>query len=193
MRGVLSMRRIICVVVVILVGLVWPPGMSQGHAAPGQLEVEFDYMPRHLQNRHIDTVSLHILEPIAHKNNRTVFRGITVTRPYGYIVNDSLENKDSSAVGIGPLYMVRNEKQLSGKLWQAFDMSGGLILYDKQFPDGAKMYNFMWRLGPRLIYKTGKNSSLHIGYMFMHVSNGLTRHNPAYNTYGFSAGVVAKF
>jgi hypothetical protein len=60
----------------------------------------------------------------------------------------------------------------SGKLYEALDMSGGFIVYDKTFPAEGRYYNFMWRIGPRFIYKISENSSVNIGYMLMHVSNG---------------------
>ncbi len=103
-------------------------------------------------------------------------------------------NEDSSAVGIGPVYMIRNEKDLSGKLSAAFDMSGGFIVYDKIFPVGGRYYNFMWRVGPQFIYKISENSPANIGYMLMHVSTGgVGAHNPSYNAQGVSLGFLTKF
>jgi hypothetical protein len=89
--------------------------------------------------------------------------------------------------------MIRNEKKLSEKLTGAFDMSGGFILYDKAFPAEGRSYNFMWRMGPRFIYKISENSSVNIGYMLMHVSNGLKTHNPGYNAHGVSLGLVINY
>lgn len=188
------MRRLIYFVIVINFLLIWLPGKSYCYAADSKLEMDWDYLTHaHFRDRYIDTVSLHILENISKKNNRSIYRGITVTRPYGYLINDNQQTKDSSAVGIGPVYMIRNEKDLSGKLSAALDMSGGFIVYDKKFPAGGEYYNFMWRIGPQLIYKAGDNSSVNIGYMLMHVSNGLRTHNPSYNAQGISLGFVTKF
>jgi hypothetical protein len=91
--------------------------------------------------------------------------------------------------------MIRNEKKVSGKLDAAFDMSGGVIVYDKKFPAGGECYNFMWQIGPRFIYKFSQNSSVNIGYMLMHVSNGLhyPNPNPSYNAHGVSFGFVTNF
>jgi hypothetical protein len=89
--------------------------------------------------------------------------------------------------------MIRYEKYHSGKLSAAFDMSGGFIVYDKTFPAGGKCYNFMWRAGPKFIYKINENTSVNIGYMLMHVSNGLKTHNPSYNAHGASLGFVTNF
>lgn len=188
------MRKLIYLAIVITFLLGWVPGKSYCYAAASKLEIDGDYFTHaHFNDRYIDTVSLHILENISKKNNRSVYRGITITRPYGYIINDNRQTKDSSAVGVGPVYMIRNEKDLSGKLSAALDMSGGFIVYDKKFPAGGEYYNFMWRIGPQLIYKTGENSSMNIGYMFMHVSNGLRTHNPGYNAQGISLSFATNF
>lgn len=187
------MRRLFYLLIVVSIFVLFMPGKSYCSPADSKL-VELDYLTHaHFKDRYIDTTSLHILENISKKNNWSIYRGITITRPNGYIINDNQQNKDSSAVGIGPVYMIRSEKSLSGKLSTALDISGGLIVYDKKFPAGGEYYNFMWRIGPQLIYKTGENSSVNIGYMLMHVSNGLRAHNPSYNAQGLSLGFVTKF
>jgi hypothetical protein len=135
-----------------------------------------------------------MLKKISEKKGRSVYRGITMTRPHGTVTLDGqTQPQDSSAVGFGPVYMVRNEKFHSGKLSAVVDMSGGLIVYDKAFPEGGKNYNFMWRIGPQVIYKFSENASFNIGYIGMHVSNGLKTHNPSYNAHGATVGFVAKF
>jgi lipid A 3-O-deacylase len=185
-------RRLICLVIVINILLSFMSGKS--YAADSKLELDWDYLTHaHFKDRNIDTVSLHILENISKKNNRSIYRGITITRPYGYINDNNQQSKDSSAVGVGPVYMIRSEKKLSEKLYEALDMSGGFIVYDKTFPVEGRYYNFMWRIGPRLIYKISENSSVNIGYTLMHVSNGFRTHNPGYNAQGVSVGFVAKF
>ncbi|MDD4601398.1 hypothetical protein SDC9_11435 [bioreactor metagenome] len=185
------MRRFICLVVVINFLLIFMPGRS--YAADSNFEVDWDYLQPFTSNRDIDTVSLHILKKISETKNKSVYRGLTITRPYGYI-DYTQQNQDSSAVGLGPVYMVRSEKDLSAKLSAAFDMSGGFILYDKTFPAGGRHFNFMWRVGPRFIYQMNENSSVNIGYMVMHVSNGgIGGHNPSYNSHGVSMGFTTKF
>lgn len=187
------MRRFICLVSAVNFLLICLLGQSYCHADDSKLELDWDYLIPVSSNRDIDTVSLHILEKISETNHRSVYRGITITRPYGSI-DLKQQNQDSSAVGVGPVYMVRNEKDLSGKLSAAFDMSGGFIVYDKIFPAGGRYYNFMWRFGPQFIYKFNKNASLNIGYMLMHVSNGgFKGHNPSYNAHGVSLGFVTNF
>ncbi|VBB05936.1 lipid a 3-o-deacylase (pagl) [Lucifera butyrica] len=193
-------RRLIYIGIVISFLLMWMPETSYCYAADSKtgqdnpVELDWDYLTHvHFNDRYIDTGSLHILEKISEKNNRSVYRGITITRPHGHIIDDNHQTQDSSAVGVGPVYMIRNEKQFSGKLYGAFDMSGGFIVYDKAFPAGGRCYNFMWRFGPRLIYKISEDSSVNIGYLFMHVSNGFRSHNPGYNARGVSLGFVTKF
>jgi len=188
------LRRLIGLVFAMTVLLIFMPGKSYCHTAPSKIEIDSDYLTHaSFKNRYINTVSIHILENISEKHNRSLYRGITITRPYGHIINDNEQTKDSSAVGIGPVYMIRNEKKLSRKLYEALDMSGGFILYDKAFPAEGRYYNFMWRIGPRLVYKTGENSSINIGYTFMHVSNGFRTHNPGYNGQGLSVSFEQKF
>jgi lipid A 3-O-deacylase len=187
-------RNLVYLVIAINFLLVCIPGKPYCYAAESKLELDWDYLTHaHFKDRYIDTVSLHILENISKKNNRSIYRGITITRPYGYINDDNHQTKDSSAVGVGPVYVIRNEKKISGKLCEALDMSGGFIVYDKAFPAGGRPFNFMWRIGPQLIYKINENSSVNIGYMLMHVSNGFRTHNPSYNAQGISLGFVTNF
>lgn len=188
------MRRFICLVIVIHFLMICLPGKSYCYAADPKLELNWDYFTPYSNDRKLDTVSLHVLEKISETENRSVYRGITVTRAYGNVVlKNTNYQRDSSAVGIGPIYMIRNEKYHSGKLSAAIDMSGGFIIYDKVFPTGGRYFNFMWRIGPQLIYKFNKNSSVNIGYMVMHVSDGFKTHNPSYNAHGVSLGFVTKF
>lgn len=184
------MRKCICLVMVITVLLM--AGMSFCYAADSKAEVDWDYLIPFHRDRDLDTVSLHVMKKFSETKDRSLYRGITVTRPYGDIFYENRQQA-SSAVGVGPTYMVRFEKARSAKLTTAFDISGGLILYDKTFPAGGKQYNFMWRVGPRFIYKIDDNSSVNVGYMVMHVSNGLKNDNPSYDAYGLSVGFTSKF
>lgn len=168
------------------------PERSYCYAADSKVELDWDYLTPSDSDRDLDTVSLHILKKFSETKNRSVYRGITVTRPHGNINVDG-QSQDSSAVGVGPVYMIRYERGHSGKLTTAFDVSGGFIVYDKTFPAGGKWYNFMWRVGPQFIYKINENSSVNVGYMLMHVSNGLRTHNPSYNAHGVTLGFVTKF
>ncbi len=189
-------RNVMCLVIIINVLLICMPGMSYCYANDSNLEIDWDYLTPIAKSRDLDTVSLHILNKIAETKNRSVYRGITITRPQGNIIPEQQPQiQESSAVGIGPVYMVRNEKYRSGKLSAVVDMSGGFIVYNKKFPAGGEYYNFMWRIGPQFIYKFNQNSSVNIGYMLMHVSNGLhsQTHNPSYNAHGVSLGFATNF
>jgi hypothetical protein len=88
--------------------------------------------------------------------------------------------------------MMRNEKHYSDKFSAALDMSGGFIVYDKVFPAEGRHYNFMWRIGPQLIYRVNETSSVNIGYMLVHVSNGFKTHNPGNDARGISFGFATK-
>nr|WP_284708358.1 acyloxyacyl hydrolase [Sporomusa sphaeroides] len=162
------------------------------YAADSNLELEWDQLTPHGKNRNLNTVSLHILKKFPEAHNRSIYRGITITQPRGDI-NWENQNRNSSAVGVGPVYLLRYEKDQPGKLSAAFDMSGGFIIYNKKFPAGGQYYNFMWRIGPRFIYKITENSSVNLGYTLMHVSNGLRTHNPGYDAHGVSLSFVTKF
>lgn len=154
-------------------------------------EVQTDIMHHaYFKDRSIDTVSVHIMEPFKQRGSVSFYKGITVTRPYGHIRDNGIK-RDSSAAGAGPLFLIRAERPVSGKWDAALDAGGSFILYDKAFPAGGRAYNFMWRAGPRLIYHAGKHTLLSLGYMFMHVSNGLRSRNPGYNGMGWSLGVSA--
>lgn len=187
------MRRLFDLAIFIIFLLIFMSAKSYCHAADSKVEMDWDYLTPSASDRDLHTVSLHILKKISETKNRSAYRGITITRPYGDIILNQ-QFRESSAIGVGPVYLIRNERHHSGKLSVAFDMSGGFIVYDKIFPAGGRYYNFMWRAGPQFIYKINENSSVNIGYMFMHVSNGGFRdHNPSYNAHGISLGFVTKF
>ncbi|MGI6092851.1 MAG: acyloxyacyl hydrolase [Veillonellaceae bacterium] len=184
------MRRLVCLIIVINFFLVFMPEKS--YAADSNVELDWDYLTSYNDAANLDTVSLHILEKISEKKNKSIYRGITITRPHGDITVNN-QTRNSSAVGIGPTYMIRYEKPQSEKLSMALDVSGGLIIYDKVFPAGGRYYNFMWRIGPQFIYKINDNSSVNLGYMVVHVSNGFKTHNPGYDSRGISLGFTTKF
>jgi hypothetical protein len=172
--------------------LICLPGKSYCYAAAAQPELQWDYLTPIGDDRNIDTVSLHILKKFSETKNRSIYRGITITRPHGDIDWEN-QNRNSSAVGAGPVYMLRFEENHSGKLSVALDISGGFIVYNKRFPAGGEYYDFMWRIGPQFIYKISENSSVNVGYMLMHVSNGLRANNPGYDAHGVSLDFVANF
>lgn len=173
-----------------ILGVVASASVCQAAAEKG--EVTVDYLKPTAADRDINTVSLHVLEKISQNKQRSVYRGITVTRPYGHSEKDGVV-RDSSAVGVGPTYMIRNEFWQAGKWRGAVDMSGSFIIYDKSFPAEGRSFNFMWRIGPQFSYQFNQDTSLNLGYMLMHVSNGCKSQNPSYNARGFSLGLVSHF
>ncbi len=189
------MFRSLCLVIVSALLLICFPVTAYCHAAGDKLELAWDFLAPTAKTRDLDTVSMHIFDKISATKNRSVYRGITITRVRGNILpKDETQRLDSSAFGIGPVYMVRNERCHSGKLTAAVDMSGGFIIYNKRFPAGGEHYNFMWRIGPQFIYRFSPDSSVNVGYMFMHVSNGLHQNqNPSYNAHGITFSFVTKF
>lgn len=189
------MRRLIYSLLIINFLLICLTGQSYCYAADSKLELEWDYLTSFNKgrlDRDIDTVSIHMLKEIATKGNKSLYRGITITRPTGSIKYDD-RIQDRSVVGIGPTYMIRAKKHHSDKVSTALDISGSFLVYNKAFPAGGRAFNFMWRIGPKLIYKTGEDSSINIGYTIMHVSNGFNSHNPGYEANGVSIGFVTKF
>lgn len=185
------MVRLFYLVMIINFLLSCLPIVPSCYAAAAKSELDWDYLTPTAKSRDLDTMSLHILNKISETNGRSVYRGFTITKAYGEITpSQQIWQEDSSAVGVGPIYLIRNEKLHSGKLTVSIDMSGGLILYDKEFPVGGEHYNFMWRIGPQFMYKFTPTSVVNIGYTFMHVSNGLHSeiHNPSYNAHGVTIG-----
>lgn len=186
------MRKIICSVIVTIFLLLYPSVKSYSQPAAPQPELEWDYLIPVQSDRNLDTISLHILKKISKTQNKSIYHGITITHPSGDITWEN-QRKNSSALGIGPIYMLRYEKAHSNKLSATLDISGGIILYDKRFPAGGEYYNFMWRISPKLMYRISKNASLNIGYTLMHVSNGLKENNPSYDARGVSIAYAENF
>ena len=186
------LSKLICSVIIINFLLFGLPGKPYCDAADAKFELDWDHLTSIESDRDLDTTSLHILKKISETKNRSSYGGITITRPLGNITLDH-QTRNSSAVGMGPTYLIRTEKYYSDKLSAALDISGGVILYDKAFPAGGRCYDFMWRIGPRLIYKINADSSVNVGYTLMHVSNGFKTHNPGYDAHGISLGLVTNF
>jgi len=159
--------------------------------APNEIEIEYLH-PMSFKKRHIDTYSIHILESIGNIHHTDVYRGFTVTRALGSLT-DGNEERNSEALGMGYTYLFRKKKNISKKVALAVDASGGLMFYDQAFPATGRAYNFMWRVGPRVIYMPTAATSLSLGWTYMHVSNGMGSHNPGYNGGGVTLGLGWNF
>jgi lipid A 3-O-deacylase len=162
-------------------------GQKKVAKAPNEIEIEYLH-PMNFKDRHMDTYSTHIFESVGNINHTDLYRGFTVTRVLGSITNDNGE-RNSDALGIGYTYLLRKKENISKKVVLAFDVSGGLVLYDQAFPATGRAYNFMWRVGPRVIYMPTTRTSFSLGWTYMHVSNGMQSHNPGYNSGGITLGL----
>ncbi len=164
-------------------------------AAPAKsgYEIEGEYLhSMHFKDRSINTYNVHILKYAGTTHLGRIhgidwYRGLTVSRPIGTLVENHVE-RDSAAAGLGYTFLVRKEKPLGSHFSMALDASGGLMFYDKAFPATGRAYEFMWRIGPRLLYHMTDTSSLVLGWTYMHVSNGLGTRNPGYNGGGLTLG-----
>lgn len=165
--------------------------VTSGVKAPSEIEIEYLH-PMNFKDRHMDTYSVHILESVGNIHHTDVYRGFMVTRALGSITDDNEERK-SDTLGIGYTYLLRKKKNISKKVALALDVSGGLVFYDKAFPANGRAYNFMWRVGPRVIYMPTARTSFSLGWTYMHVSNGMQSHNPGYNSGGVTLGLGWNF
>lgn len=159
------------------------------------VEVQLEYMDHRLfNNRHIDNYSIHVYQEWKKNGSVSLHKGLTLTRALGYLTKENdPRHRDSRAVGIGPSFMLRWQRHLSGKLYGGIDATGSLLFYDKAFPADSRAYGFMWRTGPRLSYKWNEDNSLTLGYSIMHCSNGMKTRNLGYNGVGFMLGYQHRF
>lgn len=156
-----------------------------------EVEVQLEYLQhRFFKNRHIDNYNIHLYKKWKSIHALSIYGGVTITGATGYLVDDDQPGvqKNSDALGIGPSFLLRWEKHLSGKLYADLDASGSLRIYGKAHPADGRAYDFLWRIGPRLTYRCTENTAISLGYMFAHMSNGWKNHNPGYNGVGFSLG-----
>ena len=161
-----------------------------------ELEVQLEYLQhRFFKKRHIDNYNIHLYKKWKSIHALSIYGGVTITGAKGYLKEDDQPgvHKDSDAFGIGPSFLLRWEKRISGKLYADLDASGSLRIYGKAHPAGGRAYDFLWRIGPRLTYRCTEDTALSLGYMYAHMSNGWHNHNPGYNGIGFSLGFQHRF
>ena len=159
-------------------------------------EIQFEYLEgRRFSQRNVNNYNVHFFEKVTDSGAMSYWRGLTFTRALGYTNprKDGGVHHDSQGVGIGPAFMLRWDKQASGKLHASLDFSGSFMLYNKAHPYDGRAYGFLWRLGPRLTWQAEEDDSFSLGYSISHFSNGLRSHNPGYNTIGFSVGYTHNF
>lgn len=151
------------------------------------VEVQFEYIEhRAYKHRHIDNYTVHLYQEMKRNGTVSFWRGLTLTRPTGYLIEDDGSHRNSDSWGIGPSLMIRWEKPVSEKWSIGLDSTGSLLAYNHAFPAGGRAFGFMWRVGPRVSYYPDKDSAIRLGWSFMHCSNGFSDHNPGYNGVGFS-------
>ncbi|MBE6074499.1 MAG: acyloxyacyl hydrolase [Selenomonas ruminantium] len=161
-----------------------------------EIEVQFDYLHHcYFDKRYIDNYNLHIYKKWKRIHALSIYGGVTITGANGYLIEDSQPDvhKNSDAFGIGPSVLLRFEKRITGKLYADLDASGSLRIYGKAHPAGGRAFDFLWRIGPRLTYRCTDDMAISLGYMFAHMSNGFSDHNPGYNAVGFSLGFQYRF
>lgn len=143
-------------------------------------------------NRNVSNYNVHVFQQFKQRRALSIYRGFTFTRATGY-TKPHEDFLDSDGVGIGPAFMLRWKKQMSGKLYATADFTGSLMFYNKAHPAQGRAYGFLWRVGPRLLWQYGVKDSVSLGYSISHFSNGLHTHNPGYNGLGFTLNFQHQF
>ena len=176
------------------------PGEADGHTMQMHMgdsavqdkkaEIQMDYLEHRGERRYIDLYNLHVFRQYKEMHGMSLHWGLTVSRAVGsWAEKDTPDVRlDSSAVGVGPAYMVRWTKPLGSKWEASFDATGGVLVYNDVHPAHTRNYGFMWRIGPRVTYKFNERNALSVAYLGHHVSNGQRTKNPGYNGIGLSIG-----
>ncbi|MFZ2323616.1 MAG: hypothetical protein WAV89_07965 [Ignavibacteriaceae bacterium] len=154
------------------------------------------YSPSHW-NRQIKTININgfIGKEFVQSIGLHLFAGATITHAWGNIIAVNKNNKEekfqTSAMGIGPVVLVRVQPLSIGRFSFSVDGLGGIILYNKSFPPGGDYYNFMFRLGGTIAFYLGNDLNLNIGLRRMHISNGqgVGPFNPFYEGTGLSLNI----
>ena len=164
-----------------------------------ELGLEY-YTPSHW-NRQINTINLNGLigKEFIHTIGLQIFAGATITHAWGntIMVNEFLKEAqyETSAMGIGPIILLRLQPLTIGNFAFSIDATGAIILYNKSFPPGGDIYNFMFRLGGTITFYISKNYSFNLGLRRMHISNGqgVGSFNPFYEGAGLSLSLSKIF
>lgn len=164
--------------------------MGDSSVQDKKAEIQMDYLKHRGQRRYIDLYNLHVFRQYKEMHGMSLHWGLTVSRAVGsWAEKDTPDVRlDSSAVGVGPAYMVRWTKPLGSKWEASFDATGGVLVYNDVHPAHTRNYGFMWRIGPRVTYKFNERNALSVAYLGHHVSNGQRTKNPGYNGIGLSIG-----
>jgi hypothetical protein len=164
---------------------------------PKFLEFGLEYYSPSHWNRQIKTININGFcgREFIQSIGLQLIVGVTITHAWGNIIALNKNNKEekfqTSAMGIGPVVLVRVQPLTLGRLAFSVDGIGGIIIYNKSFPPGGDVYNFMFRLGAAISYNVCKDLNLNIGLRRMHISNGqgVGPFNPFYEGVGLSLNV----
>lgn len=158
-----------------------------------KIEIQMEYLDgRYFKERDIDLYDLHLYRQYCKVHHVSLHYGLTVERAVGATTEQGIR-RDSQAVGLGPSYMIRWEKDWSSKWSGSIDGTGSILAYNHAHPAGGRAFGFLWRIGPRLTYHCNESDSVSLAYLFHHSSNGFNSHNPGYNGVGFSLGFAHRF
>lgn len=165
-------------------------GTGDTDAGHRKAEIQMDYLEHRGERRYIDLYNVYAFRQYKEMHGMSLHWGAAVSRAVGsWAEKDRPDVRlDSSAVGVGPSYMVRWTKPLGHKWEASLDITGALLVYNRTHPAHTRNYDFQWRIGPRLTYKFNERSALSVAYLGHHVSNGQRTKNPGYNGVGFSIG-----
>jgi hypothetical protein len=125
--------------------------------------------------------------------------GVTSTVAWGSITqwdeNFRDVRYDTTAAGLGPIFLIRIAPFGVGAFGVVLDLLGGLVAYSVRFPPGGDLYNFTWRMGGALVARMTDNLFFTAGIRWMHVSNGqgLGPQNPSYEGVGFPVDLMYRF
>lgn len=112
-----------------------------------------------------------------------------------YHIRPKLVYYKTSAFGTGPIIQLNQSIFEMGRFSFEGTAVGGLIIYNKKFPYGGDIYNFMLRAGTDFGYKMNENIKLKLCCRWLHVSNGKGPgpNNPYYEGYGLGVSITKYF
>ncbi|MCX6297076.1 MAG: acyloxyacyl hydrolase [Bacteroidetes bacterium] len=164
-----------------------------------KIELSPEYVWHSNIGNEINTTSFNVFFMTHYLNNPQfeIYFGLTATRAKGKIQdwntqNPSIIYHESSAEGFGPIVHFQQIIFEMNRVTLFAAPSVGIIFYNKNFPYGGDIYNFMWRMGILFEYRINKNYSINIGCKWMHVSNGQGSgaNNPFYEGKGLSVALT---
>ncbi len=112
-----------------------------------KIEIQMEYLDgRYFKERDIDLYDLHLYRQYCKVHHISLHYGLTVERAVGATTEQGIR-RDSQAVGLGPSYMIRWEKDWSSKWSGSIDGTGSILAYNHAHPAGRRAFGFLWRIG----------------------------------------------